>query len=298
MNRILALLLICVSPGIYRANAAGNERPSIGDVAFVRFSVANWTDTTFYSHTLRLSPATTCLAENEKCFAVNATQRVELIKVPSDKPTNQVEAIGFYTSNVGDLREYLLAHGLKPGEIRNSHGQAYFEILDPENHLLVFMARSSSATDFRAPAVPFTFNLIHAGFVVRDQQAMDKFYRDVLGFHAYWHGGMKDGDTDWVDMQVPNGADWIEYMLNVPADADKRTLGVMNHVALGVRSVKTAAQQLQKDGVKLPEDPQIGRDGKWQLNLYDSNDTRVELMEYTPVQKPCCSAYTGAHPKP
>jgi hypothetical protein len=44
--------------------------------------------------------------------------------------------------------------------------------------------------------------------------------------------------------------------------------------------------------------PQIGRDGKWQLNLYDPDGTRVELMEFAPVEKPCCSEYTGPHPKP
>jgi hypothetical protein len=37
------------------------------------------------------------------------------------------------------------------------------------------------------------------------------------------------------------------------------------------------------------EQPQIGRDGKWQLNLYDPNLTRCELMEPKPVQTPCCS---------
>jgi len=44
-----------------------------------------------------------------------------------------------------------------------------------------------------------------------------------------------------------------------------------------------------KRGAKLDEKPQIGRDGKWQLNLYDPNFTRVELMEPKPVEKPCCS---------
>jgi len=38
-----------------------------------------------------------------------------------------------------------------------------------------------------------------------------------------------------------------------------------------------------------PEQPKIGRDGKWQLNLYDPNSTRVELMEPKPVKTPCCS---------
>jgi hypothetical protein len=37
--------------------------------------------------------------------------------------------------------------------------------------------------------------------------------------------------------------------------------------------------------------PKIGRDGKWQLNLYDPNLTRAELMEPKPVQPPCCSPF-------
>jgi len=140
--------------------------------------------------------------------------------------------------------------------------------------------------------------LIHAGFVVKDRAAEDHFYKDMLGFHVYWHGGMRDNETDWVDMQVPDGTDWLEYMLNVSPNADKRELGVMNHIALGVPDIKAAKEKLVKNGWKPGEQPQIGRDGKWQLNLYDPDDTRVELMEFTPVQKPCCSEYTGPHPKP
>ena len=55
---------------------------------------------------------------------------------------------------------------------------------------------------------------------------------------------------------------------------------------------------MRSRGWKPSEDEkeQIGRDGKWQLNLYDPDGTRVELMEFTPVQTPCCSSYTGPHP--
>ena len=63
----------------------------------------------------------------------------------------------------------------------------------------------------------------------------------------------------------------------------------MNHLALGVPSVKDADGVLLTRTGRLPEKPQIGRDGKWQLNLYDPNLTRVELMEPKPVEKPCCS---------
>jgi hypothetical protein len=89
-------------------------------------------------------------------------------------------------------------------------------------------------------------------------------------------------------MRVPEGTDWLEYMLNVK-DPDPQELGVMHHMALGVPSVKVGYQTTTARGYKSEEKPQIGRDGKWQFNMYDPNFTRVELMEPRPVEKPCCS---------
>ena len=42
--------------------------------------------------------------------------------------------------------------------------------------------------------------------------------------------------------------------------------------------------------------PEIGKDGKWQLDVFDPDLSRVELMEFKPTQKPCCSDFTGPHP--
>jgi len=140
------------------------------------------------------------------------------------------------------------------------------------------------------PNTRISQRIIHVGVVVKDRAAADRFYGDILGFHEIWHGGMTDSETDWVDMRVPDGTDWLEYMLNVE-NPDPRELGVMHHFALGVPSVKQGYQMVLKRGYKPPEEPQIGRDGKWQLNLYDPNYTRVELMEPKPVEKPCCSPF-------
>ena len=45
-------------------------------------------------------------------------------------------------------------------------------------------------------------------------------------------------------------------------------------------------------------EPEIGRDGKWSLDVYDPDGTRVEVMEFTPAKEPCCHPYTADHPKP
>jgi hypothetical protein len=66
---------------------------------------------------------------------------------------------------------------------------------------------------------------MHAGYVVHDRAAIDHFYKDVPGFHLYWQGGAKAGDVDWVMMQVPDGTDWIEYMLHLSAQPTRGQLG-------------------------------------------------------------------------
>ena len=70
---------------------------------------------------------------------------------------------------------------------------------------------------------------------------------------------------------------------------DPQELGVMHHFALGVPNVKVGYKTTLKRGYKATEKPEIGRDGKWQFNMYDPNFTRVELMEPKPIEKPCCS---------
>jgi catechol 2,3-dioxygenase-like lactoylglutathione lyase family enzyme len=138
--------------------------------------------------------------------------------------------------------------------------------------------------------------IIHAGIVVKHVAVVDRFYRDILGFHMYWHGRRTEGKDDWVMMQVPDGTDWIENMLNLPADADQRTLGVASHIALGVRDIRDTQGRLMDDGVKLTQQPVLGLDGKWQLNVYDPDETRIEFMEFRPKAKPCCSEFAGAQP--
>lgn len=211
--------------------------------------------------------------------------------------------ISFVTEDLEKLRRYLAAKGVRDERVQSQSGRPHAPIIthDPEGHQISFIEYPYMLSSRDLPSdydLVSARRIIHAGFVVHDRAAEDKFYKDILGFHVYWHGGMKDGEDNWVDMQVPDGTDWIEYMLGVPENASHKTLGVMNHIALGVPDIHAAQAQLIKNGFKPTEEPKIGRDGKWQLNLYDPDDTRVELMEFTPTEKPCCAEYTGPHPRP
>jgi catechol 2,3-dioxygenase-like lactoylglutathione lyase family enzyme len=227
-------------------------------------------------------------------FVDSCCQTLILSAIHEPVPTNLIEQVTFATDNVHELRRYLKANGFTPSKPRQP--DTYLTITDPEGHLIGFVQRYPSRSS-QEPNVPFP-QLIHVGFVVHDRAAEDHFFKDILGFRLYWHGGMKDDQDNWVAMQVPDGTDWVEYMLGIPPDASHHTLGVMNHIAIGVSDVHATEQQLIKSGLKLTEAPKIGRDGKWQLNLYDPDDTRVEFMEFTPAEKPCCNPFTGPHPGP
>jgi hypothetical protein len=42
--------------------------------------------------------------------------------------------------------------------------------------------------------------------------------------------------------------------------------------------------------------PKIGLDGKYQLNLYDPDGIRTEVMNFHATEKPCCSPFTAEDP--
>jgi catechol 2,3-dioxygenase-like lactoylglutathione lyase family enzyme len=216
---------------------------------------------------------------------------------PDPKATDRMDHVAFTTDNIVALRKYLTAQGIKVPQIQGrSDHSLFFVVNDPEGHRIEFVERGAATVAQAASAV--SRHMIHTGFVVYHRDAEDHFYRDILGFRPYWHGGMKDGETDWVAMQVPDGTDWLEYMLNQPEHMDLQLTGVMNHISLGVADMKKAQAMMESHGWKVHGDEQaeIGKDGKWQLDVFDPDLARVELMEFKPVQKPCCSDFTGPHP--
>jgi catechol 2,3-dioxygenase-like lactoylglutathione lyase family enzyme len=216
---------------------------------------------------------------------------------PDPQSTDRMDHVALATDNIAALRKYLTGQGIKVPQIQGrSDHTLFFMVTDPDGHAIEFVEREKGEAAPAAAAV--SRHIIHAGFLVYHREAEDHFYRDILGFRPYWHGGMKDTQTDWLALQVPDGTDWIEYMLNQPEHADLRLTGVMNHISLGVVDMKKAQAILESHGWKPhgEEEAKLGKDGKWQLNLYDPDLVRVELMEFKPAQKPCCSDFTGPHP--
>ncbi len=240
-------------------------------------------------------------------YAFSATQYIEVLPLPANAGINRMDHAAFNTVNAEGMRKYLAAKGWKtPAAVtKGSDGSRWFAVLDPEGNKIQFVQPAANA---KAPDNPNVIgrHIIHVGFLVHSREAQDKFYRELLGFKPYWYGGMQDDKVDWVSQQVPDGHDWVEYMMTsgpsgtgIPANMTQQTLGVLDHFAIGQKSVEDAFKVLQA-GNRLEgrhdAAPKIGKDGKGQFNMYDPDGIRAELMNFHATEKPCCSAFTAEDP--
>ena len=276
-------------------------RAKITGIAYVTVKVTDVEKAkAFYGGVLGLASGGVREASSvQASFVVNQDQRVELTKGAAGAGESYLVEIGLATDDLMKMRTYLMATGVAANDIMLwPDGIKHFETRDPEGNKLVFVEQTKNGKVVESSARAVSKKLLHAGFVVKDLKAESHFYEGILGFRLYWRGGFKDAGTDWYEIQVPDGDNWIEFMLNIPATADRKELGVQNHFSLGVQKAQATAEELRVRGAKEFDGPEVGRDGKDSIDIYDPDETRVELMEFKPVEKPCCTEYTGAHPKP
>jgi catechol 2,3-dioxygenase-like lactoylglutathione lyase family enzyme len=300
MTLSTTIFMTALAGAILVAHSEPAKRPPIVGLAHVGLFVGDLEKAEqFYGHALGYDhfsldkPAGGLMLNYYK---VNDHQYIEIYPGLKGDEQDRLSHVAFETTDARQLRDYLEAKGvkvpaaLKPGLDQNLS----FMVDDPEGRKIEFVQyMPGSIHEVRfgklMPGTRISDHMIHAGFIVHDREAEDRFYKDVLGFTVMWYGGMKNDEVRWVDMRVPDGDDWLEYMLNVSQPPSVKSRGVNNHIALGVKDIQDAFKKVGERVPALGEKPKIGRDGKWQLNLYDPDLTRVELMEFKPVQTPCCS---------
>jgi len=305
--KISAVLLVSLVAATAAAQSAA-ARPEITGISHLAVYTSNAAATEHY-YAGMLGAAKMADPENPQgvIYAFSATQYIEVLPLPANAGVNRLDHIAFNTTSAEGMRKYLAAKGWKvPEHInRGTDKSRWFAVQDPEGNKVEFV---------QPPAMPATVNvpnaighhIIHVGMLVHSRAAEDKFYRDLLGFNPYWYGGMREGKVDWVSQQVPNGHDWLEYMVTsgpsgtgIPANISQQSLGVLDHFSLGEVSVPDAYKTLQAANrldCKHDQGPKIGRDGKYQFNMYDPDGIRSELMNFHATDKPCCSEFTAPDP--
>jgi hypothetical protein len=130
--------------------------------------------------------------------------------------------------------------------------------------------------------------MLPSAYTSRAPRRKISFYKDILGFRFQWKGGPLDDRIDWISLMVPDGDNWIEYMVSRGTPSPQQ-LGVWHHVAVGTLDIQGLYKTVVSRGYTPPREPNIARDGRWLLQLYDKHNTRTEVMVRKPVQKPCCS---------
>jgi len=297
----LTLAGIAVMASTATAQTA-TARPKITSVSHLSVYTSDAVKTqTFYVHDLGATKGTDPQNPAGVRYYFSPVQFVEVLPLPANAaPNSRFDHAGYNTADAEQMRLYLAAHHVEvPSAVtQGSDGSKYFEVKDPEGNRVQFV--QPPAHPPLIPLNPLSSHIIHVGYIVHSPALEDTFYKDLLGFRPYWHGGAKEDSADWISSQVPDGPDWIEYMVVKPSDPvslDKS--GVLDHFALGMVNAEQAMNALY-NGDRLNNkhsDPKIGRDGKWQINMYDPDGTRAELMEFQPVAKPCCSPFLAESPK-
>jgi lactoylglutathione lyase len=279
---------------IVAAPTLAAKRPPIVGIAHIAFKVSDmakarafYGDVLGYDEPFRLfqQDGTTMLTY----FKINDRQFIEVLPgLPSDED-ERLAHIALETTDLEALRLYLAEKGIKTPEkvSQGADKNLSMPLTDPDGHPIEFVQYLPDSMHSKTRGEYLSLRrlsdrMLHVGITVKDPATADRFYKDVLGMSEIWRGGMTSSRTDWINMRVPDGTDYIEYMLTKDT-VNRRLRGVLHHLALQVPDIQKALESVRERSPGWSpasiESPEVGRNNRWQLNLYDPDGSRTELME-------------------
>jgi lactoylglutathione lyase len=285
----LALLLCGLGVSL---SAQAPARPPIVGLDHVAFRISDVEAAQrFYGELLGYPVVQPRMAGAPLMVRVNKRQGIVLEPGLPAEVDDRLSHIAFATADLPVLKTYLDARGVvSDGPAARTCGRMALRAQDPDGNVVEFVQEEAiAASPSASPYVPLSTRLYHAGVAVRDEAKAHAFYREVIGLEEIWRGGSDPSRTSWVNMRVPDGTDYVEYMLNEQPPT-RQQLGSQHHAALLVPDMQAAWEAVR---ARTPaaaratlQKPRIGRNNKWQLNLFDKDGTRVELMEPWPTRIP------------
>lgn len=290
---IVGLTALALAPAASQAPAPAAPRPRILGIAHLAVQVSSLAAARqFYGQLLGYDEVKAAGTGGTAVYAVNDRQRLVLHDaLPADRDERLVH-LAFEVDDIAAMRTYLGSRGIAAGEpaADPAGGGRGVDVADPDGHRVRFVERTARAAPAAPAAAPspdrrISRRILHGGLTVRDSTAADRFYKEALGFSEIWRGGRTDDVTNWINMRVPDGTDYLEYML-VSGPVSRNQLGTLHHAALLVPDIQEAleAVRARTDERNARATPQVGRNRRWQLNLYDPDGTRIEFMEPWPIK--------------
>lgn len=224
---------------------------------------------------------------------VNDRQFIELFTEKAGQTnTDRLYHIAIETDNAEAMRKYLRACGIKvPDKVPKGRiGNLNFNIWDPDGHQVEIVQYMPDGWTVREQGKfmddhRVSVHLRHVGIIVTNLETSLEFY-SRLGLHETWRGSRNTNQLSWVNLKLPESSDYVELMLYTELPApDKR--GTAHHMSLEVPDIELARAAVEAKNVQTnytrPLQVQTGVNRKRQMNLYDPDGTRVELMEPGPV---------------
>lgn len=219
---------------------------------------------------------------------INDRQSIELFP-EKEAGSDRLYHIAIETDDAVAMRNYLSERGVKvPDKVgKGKIGNLNYFITDPDGRTVEIVQYAPDGWTMREegkflPDERISVRMAHVGILEGDLDAAQKFYGDILGFKEIWRGAKTQRRLNWVHEQVPDGQDFIELMLysELPAP-DQR--GTSHHLCLIVPDIAKAKaileQRAPRIGYTRSMEIRTGVNRKRQLNLWDPDGTRVELME-------------------
>jgi len=282
------------------------KRPKVLGVAHVALYVSDLAKTrSFYEGFLGFAEEPFTLKKKDGSerilfIKVNDHQYIELF-AEDPKTDGRLNHISIYTDDADQMREYLAANGVAvPAKVgKGQSGNKNFNVKDPDDHTVEIVEYQPDSWTSREagkymPEARISDHMMHAGFLVGDLDKSLAFYVNVLGFKEFWRGSPSGKSLSWVNLRVPDGDDYVEFMLysKLPIPEER---GTKNHISLSVPDAQKAVDELRKrasGGVYTRDiSIQVGVNRRRQVNLYDPDGTRIELMEPNTVDgKPAPSS--------
>ena len=288
--RQLALVIAAVvlaAGAMSRAQQAAPTpaRPHIAGIAHVAIQTSDMVRARAFYGDLLGFPEIGARRPHTAVFYVNDRQR--LIVRDGLPPARDERFIDVaYQVDVAAMRAHLAARGTQSGDAiaDTDAGGTRIQVTDADGHAVQFVELTATGRGRAAtPDRRISRRILHTGWTIRDTAAADRFYKDTLGFSETWRGGRPEGTISWINMRVPDGTDYLEYMLYPAAPPERRQLGSAHHVALLVTDIQQALETVRArtkpDDRNHRANPSIGVNNRWQLNLFDPDGTRVEFME-------------------
>ncbi len=310
MRRLFLIFLTGVT--LFGQATSGPGRPRITGVAHIALAVhdmekarAYYRDFLGYREPYQLDNPDGSLSMT--FIKVNERQYIELFPEKTAN-SDRLLHISLEVEDAEAMRQYLKAKGVKvpdavsKGRIKNSN----FNVKDPDGHQVEFVQYEPDGWSVRekgkfldGPRI--STRIAHIGIIVGQLEPAMQFYGGILGFSEFWRGSKDGKSLSWVNMKAPESNDYIEFML-YDAKPDLKQLGTSHHLCLEVPDVEAAAKALEtrkaKAGYTKPLEVRTGINRKRQINLYDFDGTRSELMEPKTVDGAPTPSSTAPPPRP